>query len=207
MLAYAHVLGHALAETGKAQTSLNTEHTCCISNTVDGPLAPTRTLSLNCASESVFPRGVYHNECPHGENASWPRRRITSTRFLAPKPDRRSALWALNGPPIGMAPVRAQMWPDAYVYVSVNSEKYTKFSSSMRGRCVNRLDVPFPARSGFLLSWCILQNVSVAFQRRCCANHATNSDRSCITVEGVILLNWPEHSHSPITSQSHSGKP
>ena len=36
-------------------------------------------------------------------------RRIKSMRFLAPQTDRRSALWALKGPPIGMAHVRAQI--------------------------------------------------------------------------------------------------
>ena len=193
--------------TGNPQTSVNTEHTCCISRVAHGPLAPTRTLSRNRASERVFPRRVCHNGCPRGENVRLPRRRIRSTRFLTPQTDRRSALWALNGPPMGMAPVRAQIWPDACVYVSVNNEKYTRFSSSVWGRCVERLDVPRPARSSFLLSRRILQTISVAFQRRRCASHATDSDRSCIIVVGFMSLNWPEQSHSLVTSQSHSGKP
>ena len=78
--------------------------------------------------------------------------------------------------------MRAQIWPDALVYVSVSKEKYTRFSSFVWGRCVKRLEVPRPARSSFF----------VAFQRRRCASHATDSDKSCITVVGFILLNGPE---------------
>ena len=40
-----------------------------------------------------------------------------------PKMDLKSALWALNGPPIGIALVRDDTCPEACVYVSVKSEK------------------------------------------------------------------------------------
>ena len=72
---------------------------------------------------------------------------------------------------------------------------------------MKRLDVPLPALTSLLLSRCILQIISVAFQRRHCASHATDSDKLCITVVGLMLLNWPEQPHSPITSQPQSSRP
>ena len=127
-------------------------HTDCISCAGDRPRAPTRMLSLNCAKDTVLPRGVVHSRCPRGEKESEPIRLIKSVRCLAAQMDLRSALWALNGPPMGMAPVRDYTCPEGCVYVSVNSEKYTRFSRSWWRRCVNLLDVPIPARSSDLLS-------------------------------------------------------
>ena len=109
--------------TGKFQTSDSVSQTCCISVCAVGSFAPTKTLSRNCASDRVLPRIVVHRGWPWGENVRVPMRRIKSMHFLAPQTDRRSALWALKGPPIGMAPVRAQNFPDAWAYVSVRSEK------------------------------------------------------------------------------------
>ena len=108
--------------TGRSHTSDRVSQTFCISCAGDGPRAPTRMLSLNCAKDTVFPRGVVHSGCPLGEKESWPIRLIKSVRCLAAQMDLRSALWALNGPPMGMAPVRDHTLPEACVYVSVNSE-------------------------------------------------------------------------------------
>ena len=93
-------------KTGRVQTSDRVLHTCCISLLAVGPRAPTTTLSRNCANEMVFPRGVDHNGCPRGEKERFPSLRIRSTLVLAPHTERKSALCALNGPPIGIAPVR-----------------------------------------------------------------------------------------------------
>ena len=139
-------------KTGRSHTSYRVSHTDCISCAVDGPRAPTRMLSLDCAKDTVFPRGVVHSGCPCGEKETWPIRLIKPVRCLAAQIDLRSALWALNGPSMGMAPVRDHTCPEAYVYVSVNSDKYTRFSRSWWRRCVNLMDVPIPARSSALLS-------------------------------------------------------
>ena len=112
-----------LHKTGNSQTSDSVSQTCCISVCAVGPFAPTKTLSRNCARDKVLLRTVVHRRCPCGEKVRCPMRRVKSMRFLAPQTDRRSALWALKGPPIGMAPVRAQIFPDAWAYLSVSSEK------------------------------------------------------------------------------------
>ena len=117
---------------------------------------------------------------------------MRSVRFLAPHTDRRSALWALNGPPIGIALVRDLTYPAACVYVSVRREKYTRFPRSWCCRWKNQDDVPIPARSRDLLSqWMLHTNSTVAFF----ASHLTDSCRSEITDCGVMLLNCPEQSH------------
>ena len=79
------------------------------------PRAPTKMLSLNCAKDTVLPSGVVHNGCPRGEKCSWPIFRIKFVRFLAPHMERRCALWALNGPPIGIASVIDHTCPEACV--------------------------------------------------------------------------------------------
>ena len=87
------------------------------------PRAPTKMLSLNCAKDTVLPRGVVHNGCPRGEECSRPVFCIKSVHFLAPRMDLKSALRALNSPPIGIALVRDHTCAEACVYVSVKSEK------------------------------------------------------------------------------------
>ena len=175
--------------TGRSHTSDRVSQTFCISCAGDGPRAPTRMLSLNCAKDTVFPRGVVHSGCPLGEKESWPIRLIKSVRCLAAQMDLRSALWALNGPPMGIAPVRDHTLPEACVYVSVSSEKYTRFSRSWWRRWVNLLVVPIPARSRDLLSRWMLHISSFAFHRRFLDNHLTDAVRSDITDWGVTLLN------------------
>jgi len=81
--------------TGRSHTSDRVSQTFCISCAGDGPRAPTRMLSLNCAKDTVLPRGVVHSGCPRGEKCSWPILRIQPVCFLAPHIERRSALWAL----------------------------------------------------------------------------------------------------------------
>ena len=58
-----------------------------------------------------FPERVCHRGCPRGEKGNCPMRRMRSTRCFAPHMERRSTLWALNRPPIGMAPVQDQILP------------------------------------------------------------------------------------------------
>ena len=101
-------------KTGKPHTSHKMSQTDCISYIGDGPRAPTKMLSLNCAKDTMLPRGVVHSRCPRGEKSSWPIFRIKYVHFLAPYMERRSALWALNGP-IGIAPVRDHTCPEACV--------------------------------------------------------------------------------------------
>ena len=122
---------------GRSQTSDKTLQRCCISAGAEGPRAPSNTLSRNWASDS----GFCYSGWPRGEKVRVPRRRIRSFRCFAPHTDRKSVLWALNGPPMGMAPVRDQIFPYACVWVSVSSEKKTRFLSCMWGRWVKRLEV------------------------------------------------------------------
>ena len=64
---------------------------------------------------------------------------------------------------MGMAPVLDHNLPDAWVYLSVITEKYTKFSRSAWVRWKNRDEVPTPTRSSCLLSRCMLHTTSFAF--------------------------------------------
>ena len=46
--------------------------------------ARTKTLTLNCARETVLPRGMDHGGCRSGEHVSWPMQRIQSVCLSAP---------------------------------------------------------------------------------------------------------------------------
>ena len=67
--------------------------------------------------------------------------------------------------------------------------------------------VPTPARSTYLLSQCMLHTTSFAFQRRLAASHLMAADMSRMMERGVMLLNWPEQSHSPRDVHPQSLRP
>ena len=60
--------------------------------------------------------------CPSG---------TSSTRCFTPLMECRSEAYALNRPPIGIAPYLSHTRPDACVKLSVMREKYTRFSKSV----------------------------------------------------------------------------
>ena len=99
-----------------------------------------------------------------------------------------------------MAPVRAHICPNACVYVSVNNEKKTWFSSFVWGEYVKRLDVPsLPDLIFYYPAVCSRPFLWLSNGARC-ASQATDSVRSCITVGREMVFNSPEQSHSPKTS-------
>ena len=58
--------------TGSPQAWVRAEQTWAISDLQVGPVAAVRMLSLNCAKETVLPRGVSHKGCSVSENRSVP---------------------------------------------------------------------------------------------------------------------------------------
>ena len=56
--------------TGSPQAWVRAEQTWAISDLQVGPVAAVRMLSLNCAKETVLPRGVSHKGCSVSENQS-----------------------------------------------------------------------------------------------------------------------------------------
>ena len=58
--------------TGSPQAWVRAEQMWAISDLQVGPVAAVRMLSLNCAKETVLPRGVSHKGCSVSENRSVP---------------------------------------------------------------------------------------------------------------------------------------